>query len=64
MLLIEKFTQNPELGKLLVETHPATLVEGNWWHDQFWGDCTCKKHADIPGANMLGKRLMRVRERL
>ena len=34
-----KFTQNPELAKKLIDTGDAELIEGNWWHDKFWGVC-------------------------
>lgn len=51
-----------ELLEMLLATDDEELVEGNWWHDQFWGDCICPKHKDIPGANNLGKLLMEVRE--
>lgn len=45
-------------------TGNATLIEGNYWHDQFWGNCECATHADIEGRNMLGKILMFVRSEL
>ena len=32
-----KFTQNPHLARFLVETGDAELIEGNSWHDTFWG---------------------------
>lgn len=34
------------------------LVEGNNWHDKFWGVCGGE------GENHLGKMLMHIRERL
>lgn len=37
-LLIQKFSQ-PMLRLQLLSTGSAELVEGNWWHDTFWGVC-------------------------
>lgn len=61
-----KFEQNPGLRKMLLNTVDAYLVEGNTWHDNIWGVCTCQKcinkcHID---SNNLGIILMRVREEL
>ena len=53
-----KFTQNPNLARLLLDTGNAYLEEGNWWHDTTWGVC------NAVGENKLGKILMRVREEL
>lgn len=55
-LVTQKFT-DVGLRKLLVETSPAELVEGNTWGDTFWGVC------DGVGRNHLGRILMSVRER-
>ena len=60
-VLYSKFTHNPLLGEKLLATGDKLLVEGNTWHDQTWGDCTCEGHRDIPGTNMLGRLLMIVR---
>ena len=56
--------QNPELRKLLLETGDEYLVEGTVWHDNYWGNCSCKKCENIQGRNQLGKTLMKVREEL
>lgn len=49
----------------LLSTNGHELVEGNYWHDQFWGDCTCRRRfCKEPGENNLGKILMKVREEL
>jgi predicted NAD-dependent protein-ADP-ribosyltransferase YbiA (DUF1768 family) len=43
------------------------MIEGNWWHDNFWGDCYCNnksgKHPEClkPGLNKLGLLLMNLR---
>ena len=63
-LLNLKFTQNKDLGRQLAETGDALLVEGNYWHDNIWGDCGCEKCRDIEGENLLGKLLMEVRREL
>lgn len=57
-ILRAKFTQNPHLAQFLVETGDAELIEGNTWHDTFWG-------VDLKtgeGENHLGKLLMALRE--
>lgn len=59
LILESKFT-NPVMRDLLLETGTAKLVEGNWWHDEFWG-------VDIhtgKGLNWLGVILMRIRRDL
>lgn len=48
--------QNLYLRKMLLDTGDATLIEGNTWHDTYWGVC------DDRGQNRLGYILMRVRE--
>lgn len=50
-ILVDKFTRTPALGKALVGTAPATLVEGNTWKDTFWGVCKGV------GENHLGRHL-------
>lgn len=57
-----KFKQNKVIRKKLLKTKKAILIEGNTWHDNYWGDCKCKKCKDIKGQNNLGKILMKVRE--
>lgn len=59
-----KFTQNKELAEKLLETKDATLIEGNTWHDNYWGNCTCERCKNIPGKNQLGITLMQVRDEL
>lgn len=54
-----KFQQNPELMQKLLATKDATLIEGNWWHDRFWGVCPFDGN---DGKNWLGRILMEVRE--
>jgi N-glycosidase YbiA len=53
-----KFTQNPTLTKLLVDTNDKVIIEGNTWGDIYWGMCKGK------GENHLGKILMKVRKEI
>jgi hypothetical protein len=62
-LLYKKFMY-PHLSNLLLQTGTEHLEEGNYHHDNFWGNCRCKKCKDIPGQNNLGKLLMDVRKEL
>ena len=55
-IVLQKFLQNPRLEKRLLDTGTATLIEGNWWNDTFWGVCKGE------GCNMLGLILMEVRD--
>ncbi|MDR2655685.1 MAG: NADAR family protein [Oscillospiraceae bacterium] len=57
-----KFEQNPQLREKLLATGSAELIEGNSWHDNFWGDCDCPKCQKITGQNHLGKILMKLRD--
>lgn len=59
-----KFTFNEEMGNKLLLTGNAKLIEGNHWHDNYWGDCNCDQCFNIVGQNRLGKILMQVREEL
>ena len=56
--------QIPEFRTELLNTEDAELIEGNFWHDNTWGDCVCDKCLDKPGENRLGKLLMKVRTEL
>ena len=59
-----KFAQHPELAEKLHATGDEMLVEGNTWHDNFFGNCTCKGCRGIVGQNWLGRILMEERRRL
>jgi predicted NAD-dependent protein-ADP-ribosyltransferase YbiA (DUF1768 family) len=51
----EKFIQNPHLGKMLTDLgREAIFTEGNTWHDNYWGNCTCERCGHIEGENHLG----------
>lgn len=60
-ILTAKFS-NPELRAKLKATGNAVLIEGNTWHDNRWGKCSCPKCADKEGRNWLGKILMEIRD--
>lgn len=46
------------LKAMLLETGDERLVEGNYWHDRYWGV------VDGCGENMLGKLLMELRKEI
>lgn len=57
----QKYMRSDTLRMKLVETGDAPIVEGNDWHDNFWGDCSCAKCEEVEGQNHLGKILMGIR---
>lgn len=59
----QKFNNNEELKQLLLDTNDVDLVEGNLWHDNFFGSCLCDKCGN-KGQNNLGKILMDVRKEI
>lgn len=63
VLLRQKFSREPFRSELLA-TGDAKLIEGNTWHDQFWGKCNCAQHRAEPGENALGCLIMEVRDEL
>jgi ribA/ribD-fused uncharacterized protein len=56
-LLEQKFSYR-DLKKKLLATGNKEIIEGNHWHDTYWGVC------DGKGLNMLGKLLMEVRNNM
>ena len=54
--------KDPNLKQKLLNTKDAKLIEGNTWHDNFWGDCRCEKCQHKVGRNQLGTLLMVVRQ--
>lgn len=62
-LIMQKFA-DADLRQQLLDTNDEELIEGNWWHDNFWGDCYCDKCAEITGKNILGELLMDERKRI
>lgn len=57
-----KFMENKNLMEKLLSTGDAKLIEGNTWHDNYWGVCNCDRQTCNGGKNMLGKILMQVRD--
>lgn len=55
-IVAAKFRQDGDLARLLLGTGGAELIEGNAWHDTFWGVCNGK------GQNWLGRILMALRQ--
>ena len=63
-LVRQKFVRYADLGKKLVETGDAVLIEGNNWNDRFYG-CVYDTHKnEWVGENHLRKILMKIREEL
>jgi ribA/ribD-fused uncharacterized protein len=56
-LIRQKFFREPLRSKLLA-TLELELIEGNYWHDTFWGVCRGVGH------NHLGKIIMKIRKEL
>lgn len=63
-LVRQKFNDDPILKVKLIDTYPNMLIEGNKWHDNYWGDCRCPKCVLTSGQNMLGIILMTVRNEI
>lgn len=58
-ILVRKF-QHPYYRQALVNTGQEEIVEGNTWHDNRWGRCTCPR-CRSRGLNWLGQLLMEIR---
>ena len=63
-ILRDKFTRTPALRDALLATGNAELIEGNYWHDNYWGACTCPTCAGKIHRNRLGELLMKLRREL
>jgi ribA/ribD-fused uncharacterized protein len=63
-LVKRKFTDHEWLRKKLLATGNMEIREGNRWHDNFWGNCTCPRCCGDRGQNHLGRILMQVRREL
>lgn len=61
----QKFLQDRHLQRKLLATGNAALVEGNHWHDNYWGKCTCGSPECVDrGMNILGCILEELRSDL
>ena len=56
--------RDPALREKLLATGDAYLEEGNHWHDNRWGRCTCERCRNKEAQNWLGKILMTIREEI
>lgn len=61
--LLEQKFNIPELQEKLLATGSQDIVEGNYWHDNFWGRCYCAKCCNT-GENNLGALIMDIRHDL
>jgi len=59
-----KFSQNKDIAKKLLDTGDQDLTEGNTWHDNYFGVCSCDRCINETKRNVLGKVLMIVRKEL
>lgn len=59
-----KFIYDIQLANQLMSLGDQFLIEGNIWHDNFWGDCICSRCVAVEGQNNLGYMLMELRDRL
>ena len=57
-ILQRKKYRLPEYRDLLLATGDCQIIEGNKWHDYYWGVCNGK------GENNLGKIIMEIRDEL
>ena len=62
--LIHLKFQQSDLRRKLINTGDAKLIEGNNWHDNYFGICYCDKCKGLEGSNMLGSLLMLERSKL
>lgn len=60
--LEQKFSKEP-FKSLLINTGDAEIIEGNYWHDNHFGVCSCAKCGNS-GLNVLGKMIMDIRANL
>lgn len=60
--LREKFAHDPWKTELL--QHAGPLVEYNYWHDNYWGHCTCSQCRDVEHHNKLGKLIEQVKQEI
>lgn len=59
--LLRKKFYDPLLRAALIQTGSVELVELNYWHDNYWGECSCNGCKAKIHNNRLGILLMRTR---
>ncbi len=60
-IVLQKFLQNESIAQRLLETKNEMIIETNYWHDNYWGNCECDNCKEIHSMNNLGFILMHVR---
>lgn len=61
----KKFLDHEDLREKLLATGERELIEGNHWHDNFWGRCSCAPCQERgTSLNHLGAILMDIRTKL
>lgn len=63
-ILRSKFAPGTRCAERLLATGSLRLIEGNTWHDNYWGVCQCEKCRGKKGLNHLGELLEKVRDEL
>jgi predicted NAD-dependent protein-ADP-ribosyltransferase YbiA (DUF1768 family) len=53
-----------DLKDKILQTEESRLVNGNYSHENYWGDCLCVKCDKKVGFNHLGELLMKIRKEL
>ena len=62
-VVTEKFKQNPDCLKELLNTKSSQLIEDTTgWHDNVWEECKCDNCKNEIHQNLLGKILMEIRD--
>lgn len=61
---IHRKFEDKDLAQLLIATKDTILIEGNTWHDNYWGQCSCERCRNTVGKNMLGHILTMERKKL
>lgn len=60
--LRQKFGNNDDLKKELIDADENELHEINYWHDNYWGKCGCDKCKDIEKMDMMFVLLKEIRK--
>lgn len=63
-ILRAKFAPGTKNAALLLATGERPLIEGNTWHDNYWGACQCVRCTGREKFNRLGELLEKVRSEL
>ena len=55
------FRAYPSSEAKLLATDEIELIKGNYWHDNYWGACSCQACSHKEKNNYLGQILMGIR---